>query len=96
MLRGGLFGRAAPFGQRAGWKRGMEEFIDNVTKPGEYPIAGSCSAFFLFFFNFPPSLRPLPPLVDLNLCGEMWSSTHEQIVLCCDDFLLPRFSAFPF
>jgi hypothetical protein len=41
MLRGGLFGRAAPFGQRAGWKRGMEEFIDNATKPGEYPIAGS-------------------------------------------------------
>lgn len=40
MLRGGLFGRAAPFGQRAGWKRGMEEFIDNATKPGEYPIAG--------------------------------------------------------
>jgi hypothetical protein len=41
MLRGGLFGRVAPFGQRSGWKRGMEEFIDNVTKPGEYPIAGT-------------------------------------------------------
>lgn len=36
----GVFFRRLPFGQRSGWKRGFEEFIDNVTKAGEYPIAG--------------------------------------------------------